>query len=441
MKKILILTASPLRDAPIDSLLASHLKKMDNEVWVKPCLREGRQAVLDLQPDVVVVPPIRNPYSRDFVETLKDWGCGVVSRHTEASCDWQDFKIMTDQEKMSILGGFPYIIDKEIVWGKDEQQILERRNMPFPVVSVGSLATDVYRDPELNTKYMTKEVLCEKHKLETSKRTILILSAWGFIDSSPDLGIDEQKAAIKDIEGRKIWLEMITSLNVKLKDKFNILVTLHPNIIPKFYADVLTPLGIPLDTNIHAVDLVKNCDIIVHAGSTTAFGAHILNKPAFQFGDQNQKMGWFGRSESPLSHISPYAKNIEQLISYIENCQFDKSNASEEALTGLETGRYGCMDGKATERAAEEINKINGKFKMKWPRAYRDYTQPMIWKSPEQFLKQAFCGVCGNRFGVLTPEFAKQFIDYIQKPNGVQFQVPLPIQCCPHCGTRIFINE
>ena len=97
--KVLILTASPQRDAIIDRQLMDELKKRGHEAWVRPCLREGRDSVLELKPDIVVVPPIRNPYSRDFVETCKGWGIGVITRHTEASCSWQDFNAMDAQDR------------------------------------------------------------------------------------------------------------------------------------------------------------------------------------------------------------------------------------------------------------------------------------------------------------------------------------------------------
>ena len=148
--RILILTASPQRDMIIDRQLKDELSKRGHEAFVKPCLREGRQAVLELRPDVVVVPPIRNPYSRDFVETCKGWNIGVVTRHTEASCSWQDFNEMDAESKhRNILGLFRYQLDAEIVWGQDEAEILQKRGCKFPVIPVGSLAVDAYFKMEI----------------------------------------------------------------------------------------------------------------------------------------------------------------------------------------------------------------------------------------------------------------------------------------------------
>ena len=54
--RILILTASPQRDAIIDRQLRDELSKRGHEVFIRPCLREGQESIPELQPDIVVVP-------------------------------------------------------------------------------------------------------------------------------------------------------------------------------------------------------------------------------------------------------------------------------------------------------------------------------------------------------------------------------------------------
>jgi hypothetical protein len=123
-KKVLILTASPVRDKYIDKLIAKELTALGCEVRIHPCLREGRDATLNFLPDVVVVPPIRNIYARDLAAQLKKWKCGVITRHTEPSCSWQDWQKMSDQQRGDILGRWPYMVDMELVWSQDEAEIL-----------------------------------------------------------------------------------------------------------------------------------------------------------------------------------------------------------------------------------------------------------------------------------------------------------------------------
>lgn len=435
MSKICILTASPIRDLPIDNLIADKLKEKGHEVFIRPCLREGRNSLLELQPDVIVVPPIRNPYARDFAEDCKRFGCAVVTRHTEASCDWQDFKSMNQQDKIGIVGAFRYDVDCEIVWGEDEAQILRQRGCKFPVISVGSFAADVYKTQKILDSCMTKEVLFQKHGLDLNKPLMVIFSAWGFIDASPDLHVDEQTMCSKDEQGRTIWLAMIKDVWTKYKDKYNILVTIHPNIDKIPYENFLKPLNIPLNADSHAVDLIKNCDLLIHGGSTAAMGAHFLNKPTLQYGDQNQKGGWFGRAETALSKIAPYAKTVDDLLAKIETVEFGKSNADEAMIKALETGRYGNMDGKATERAAEIIDKLTGKFKFVWPLAHRDYDQLLMFKQPERIVIEQGCGVCQSRFYRVNPQWIQQLV-VSMKITPEQLKMVQTQPCCPQCAAR-----
>jgi len=434
-RKILILSASPKRDLLIDNMLADKLRALGNEVEVKACLREGRQAVLAFQPDIVIVPPIRNPYARDLAETIKKFGARCITRHTEPSCDWDDFKKMNNQEKASILGPIPYVVDAEIVWGPDEAEILQRRGCQFPIYGVGSFSTDKYLT--LTEKdCISKEELQKLHKLDPAKKTITILSAWGFADSAPDLQIDEIKDASKDELGRAQWLKMIIDVYDTLKTEYNILVSLHPNVLLEPYEKALTPLGIPIDKDCRSIDLIMNSDIVIHAGSTSGIGAHFLNKVAFQYGDQNKKTGnWWDKSDSMISKVSPYCATTYDLINAIKNCVLGKSNASADTLLALERGRYGLMDGHATDRAAQIVhNMLPSKFNYFWPDGNKDYSQIGIIKSPAAIVDQARCGICNRDIFVVK----QSWVDMLQNAFKLPKFKIMGMMACPHCGSRIF---
>ena len=439
MSKILILSASPQRDSEIDKILSEKLTALGNEVWVKACLREGRDSVLDIKPDVVVMPPIRNPYSRDFVNQCKDFGCSVATRHTEPSIAWEDYKVITAAEKAMILGQYAYNAEVELVWSEDEAQILKGRGCQFPIIPVGAFVADVYKQDDFNNKFMGREAFCEKHKLDKDKKTILLSSAWGFIDSSPDLQIDGQREASADEKGREIWIDMAKQVHEKFKDMWNILVTLHPSVGIGQYKEELEPLGIEIDTDSTAVELLKNCDMLVHAGSTMGIEMHLLNKPAFQFGDVNNLVGanWWQRSDAAISRVSPHCDSIDKLIEALDKSP-DTSNANPDTIKELEEGRYGSLDGKASDRAAEEINKLEGSFKYCWPHSPHDYTQPLIKKSAEGLVTRATCGICKKPFVVLS-------VDGINKINeqfGITTKIPQKQDTlCAHCGARFFRQE
>jgi hypothetical protein len=438
-KKILILTASPERDSIIDRLISEDLTRRGFKVSIAPCLREGRPAVLKHKPDIVVIAPIRNTYSRDFVEVCKDWGIGVVTRHTEASCDWQDWKAINQAWKQEILGRYKYFVDAEIVWGEDEAQILRTRKCPFPVYSVGALALDIYFRKDLPKRFGTRLAFHKKLGLDPAKKTLLVGSPWGFADSAPDLQIPEIPHFNKDVEWRNTQLAMIKKAKDVLGDKWNILMRPHPGVLMPPYEEFAKQNKIPLDKDTEAAKVLYHSDALIHAGSTMAMEMHFLDKPAFQFGNVNQKhpKNWWLVKDTPMSQISPIFKTDDELIEAIKTCKI-KSNASKAALKRLETGRYGKMDGKATKRAADIIAKVPGKFKMRWPRARHDYDQVTVFKSPDSVLLKATCGICGNSFVAIQMPAIKRLAATIKLTEEQKFAVQAHNSFCPHCSAKFF---
>ena len=438
-KKILILSASPQRDSEIDKLLLEKLTALGNDVWVKPCLREGRDAVLEIKPDVVVMPPVRNVYSRDFVNQCKEFGCAVATRHTEPSIAWEDYKVIGNMEKASILGQYRYNVDVEIVWSEDEAQILGGRNCKFPIIPAGAFVADIYKQEDFENKFLSRGAFDEKHNLDKTKKTILLSSAWGFIDSSPDLQIDGQREVSADEKGHGIWIEMAKQVHAKFKDTHNILITLHPSIKTEAYKAELEPLGLGIDTESTAVELLKNCDVLVHAGSTMGVEMHILNKPAYQFGDVNNLTGanWWQRSDAAISRVSPHCDSVERLIESLQSFP-SSSNANPEVIKELEDGRYGSMDGKASERTAEVINKLEGEFKYCWPNSPHNYTQPLIKRSANEIVTAVHCGICKNPFAAISLDAVNEIItDY-----GIKGKIPRKQDTlCPWCGARFYRGE
>ena len=438
-KKILILTASPVRDVLIDNMIKEELERLGHKVWVCPCLREGRDAVLKYKPDIVVVPPIRNPYSRDFVEVCKSWGCGVISRHTEPSCDWADFKKGDERMKSEILGRWRYNIDKELVWGDDEVQILDRRKSGFPAISMGAIGLDVYFNKDLRKTLTDKDDFFTKYKLDPTKKTVLIASPWGFADSAPDLSIDEIVDAQKDMEGQGKHLAMIEQVSNSLKDKWNILVTTHPGVAQGPYVGITKKLGIPLDSESPMMKLVLHCDALIHAGSTAAVSAHILNIPSFQYGDVNSKVGtsWWGTPDSSISKVSPYYTDPQLLVDDILKSK-RISNANKKTIKSLEAGRYGKMDGKGYIRAAKEISEVEGKFQFAWPIPHNDYDQLNVFKNQEKATQEGHCGICKAKFYILNTQYMKELCAFVE---GKKEKLSMLNQTfCPNCAAR-FIKK
>jgi len=439
MKKILILTASPERDMIIDELIAEELRNRGFRVDIAACLRKGREAVLKCKPDVLVIAPIRNTYSRDFVEVCKDWGIGVVTRHTEASCDWQDWKRISKEWRAELLGRYAYNVDAEIVWGEDEAQILRTRRCPFPIYAVGAFALDIYFRKDLPKRFGTREKFNEERGLDNNKKTLLIGSPWGFADSAPDLQIPEIPHFNKDVEWRDIQLGMIKKARDTLGDNWNILMRPHPGVLMPPYEEFAKKHNIPLDKSTEAPRVLYHSDALIHAGSTMAMEMHCLDRPAFQFGNINQKhpKNWWLVEDTPMSQISPIFKDVDSLLSTIKNCRI-KSNADKKILERLEQGRYGRMDGKATSRAADIISKIKGKFKVAWPRACQDYDQISVFKDPRSVILTANCGICGFPFSSLKMDWLTKLATSIKLTDEQKVKIGAHNSFCPHCSAKYF---
>jgi hypothetical protein len=437
-RKILILTASPVRDKHIDNLIATKLRALGHEVEVSPCQRGGRERVLDFKPNIVLVPPIRNPNSRDFANDLKRFGCAVVVRHTEPSCSWQDWKKMSDQQKMEILGAFTYAADIELVWSNDEADILNRRKCSHKSVGVGAIGLDIYFDETLKKTFPTKGEFCKKYHFDAEKPTLLITSPWGFADSAPDLNIDDMSAANLEQEGFKAHVAMTREVVAALKDKWNILLSIHHGVDPRPYMELAQELKVPLDNTSPMLDMLPSCSAIIHAGSTAALSAHLLNVPAFQFGDVNAKGvgNWWGIGESAISRVSPRFEKAAHLIAAI---QPGGSNAKLETIKELEEGRYGTIDGKATERAVKYITQLGGKFRYCWPRGSQDYRQLTVQRDLVDFVQRATCGVCHESFWT----FKEEYVQMMAKTMNVDVERLRPKfgVACPFCAARFYKAE
>jgi DNA-directed RNA polymerase subunit RPC12/RpoP len=218
---------------------------------------------------------------------------------------------------------------------------------------------------------------------------------------------------------------MIRVLHKSLKGKWNFLITVHPGVVEEPYKKLAEELKAPLDSESPMIELLINCDALVHGGSIASLGAHFLDIPAFQFGDVNAKgsSGWWGMPDSDISKVSPYCKTPNALIRHLKKCPLH-TNANKETLASLEAGRYGKMDGLATKRAAALINKVPGKFTYCWPESVTNYSQPGVFRKLDDFGISRFCGVCKHPFIL--------FKDRMEKGGEI---------VCPWCATRIFVKN
>lgn len=433
MSKIMILSSSPQRDKLVDLLLAERLKALGNEVYLQSIPVGAQKAILEIQPNIIVAPPIRQRFAYDLMETAGKFGIGIVIRHIEPGCDTEDLEKMPEFWQKVLLLIRPVAVKLELFWSRTEPEFVKTHGIKTPVVAVGAFVADVYKDKKLSRKVCAKNELFSRHKLDLNKRLLLVSSPWGLIDQAPDNLDKTAELCWQDLEARNKWCAMITGLSRRLSDKWNILATLHPKLAREFYKKSLAE--IPIDTSSTATELLFHSDALVHAGSTMAIEMHWLNKPSYQFGDVNSldlpDGNWWQRRGCAISKVSPYCLDVDTLANAIENTT-EGSNANPEAVKVLEQGRYGLMDGRATERAAKLINRIDGEFKLYWPEPLLNYDQLFIFKNASRMLVQVKCMICDGIFCVVD----KKWLDEINKAYNTNIAFPKD-NACPHCASVI----
>lgn len=381
--KILILTQLPIRDTPVDKLIAKHLRKMGHTVWVEYLIRAlgtetpgGRKAVQLYKPELVVTPDIRGEYSRDLNEALRGMGLRTVLRRSEPGYSKDFRKTITDEFATAIRGRWAYTADLELVWN---EEFLEPLNNPV-AKAVGAFAFDVF--------FLKKK---KKHK----RKTVLCASAWDYADRTPEYSIPEvakgsplhKEHYWRCRNGRDLWIKEILKAVDKYPDWHFILKT-HPAEVPFEYMDTFGD-KVEIMYLPPSIEALATTDILIHAGSTMAAEAHLWDIPAFRLG---------GEDDHPLAGISPEINEID-----LDDVELGKSNADIGTLKYLEKTFFGTMDGKACLRAAEEINKIKPPHEVhipqRWPDSPNNYETPDTrrYLSWEMFpMDCVHCPACKN---------------------------------------------
>lgn len=444
MSKILILTSSPQRDKFIDDLLKEELERLGNEVYVRPLYSVGYSAedsVLELEPDVMVVPPIRNAYAFHLSDTVARWGVGVVVRHTEPSCDKKDLEFMSERWRLAVIYERPWGILFELMWGIEEARHVKRTltTLAKPI-SVGAFVADAYKNPEIIKSLQDKDAFCKKYGLDPSKKTVLVSSPWGLLDMESDAKGGTTDAMLSDREAQAAWLVMVKDLKAVIGEQWNILTTIHPGLVNlDDFNESLCKLDIPLDSKSPAIELLVNCDALIHSGSTMAVEMHWLDKPAFQFGDVNSLKlpdgNWRIHADSTISRVSPFFLDGKEIAKAVLSSE-PKSNASAKSIKELEEGRYGSMDGNATKRAAMLINIANGKFKRTWPVHSRSIGHPYTIRDYREISNLLQCSFCGSSFVAMK----REFLALISRTFRLSSPIVVPDKLeCPCCGYMIGI--
>jgi surface carbohydrate biosynthesis protein len=362
MKKILMLLHMPGRDSGFDSMLAHELKTRGHMVWLKQFLTLDRQSICIIKPDILYVPEIRNEYTRDICNLVRQWGAQVVIKLCEFTITEESIPFISEEYKNAIFGNINFNPSCDLVlgWGKKSVELV-RKYCPVSaekVVPCGGIAFDQYFTP----------IPPMERKPEKS---IMFATGFAYADRSPVYSVPEAKhgEAIhrqfveSDRTGRSEWIKMIRAFlaDERFKDWF-IYIKPHAGEKQQIYDTIFRERVAHVSPIMPAFAILETVDVLIHAGSTMGYEAHLRNKPAFNYFNNCQ--------DRIVAAISPNHNCTSDLFNAIETVELGKSNANPEIIKNMDDNYYGPVDGKAYIRAADAIELLppcNPNIPDAWP--------------------------------------------------------------------------
>lgn len=400
MKKIIVFTHNIVRDPITDDCLSVELKKQGHSVFRRAFLADDKNMVLCTKPDIIVLPEIRCEYTRDYAKQCRDWGIKVVVRPCEVGISEESLETISEDYKRAIFGNWDInnCIDLMLCWGpKMADMFAKYGNIEASkITTVGGLAFDQFFLPEFPEEIQP-----------SSKRRVLFATGFAYADRNAEYAVPEalpndplhRNMVAIDAKGRSEWFKVIKRFWAEHGNDWDISVKLHPGEKEEVYRTVLKDT-VSYCPNWPVVRALRHYDVVVHAGSTMAFEAHLLKKPAINLMNVCQDV--------IVSKISPNASSYEEMVDLLKKsvpsagCEL-KSNADQSIVDILKRDYYGTCDGKASERAANAISSMpdaETKIPDDWPKSDdMKYITDCILTCVEQWQ----CRGCGHNYHVRGP--------------------------------------
>jgi surface carbohydrate biosynthesis protein len=394
VKKILMFSHLPTRDDVVDTMLTQELKNMGHMVWKGSILVAARENILTLKPDVVILPEIRCRYTAAMVNNLTSWGVQTVIKRCEAGANWTMYNAMPECDRITLFGQYDYDATLELVWGDEFAKILKDKHGKQNVKTIGAIVFDPY--------FLPRPPIPKA----TDKKTMLWATGFVYADRHSDYCAPEvdmgdyrhNKWWRQCRDGRAKYIDAIKELQKEMGDEWYFFIRLKCGESPVEYQQrlgdtvILTP-GEPV------VASLMRTDLVIHAGSTMAYEAHMMDIPTLSYYGY-PVIGYEGKSSEYLPlHIAPKTQSLDQLKKMIKSVKLGKSNANLDIIKQLDKEYYGQVDGKAHKRAAEAINELppcNPQIPDQWPETPLG-TWPIghdVWPQAEQWV----CNACHKPF-------------------------------------------
>jgi surface carbohydrate biosynthesis protein len=361
--KIAICTQLEYRDRLIDEKIGELLRQKGHTVGIGNFVWYGREFILKAKPDVVVIPEVRCEHTIDFVEAVNDMNIVTVVRRTEPGYSRTDYEKADESHIPTVMGHWPYRVDLEIVWGKEFAEIVKECPLALNknIKAAGAFTLDYY---------------FPRPEKKSDGKTILFASAWDYATRDPEYCIPEMPvgdpshipAQKRCREGKDKWIAEIQRFTKKYPD-WRVILKTHPGEDSIEYQNIFGN-KVEVIHNEFAFRVLPKADVLIHAGSTMAVEAHLMDIPAFRFCNYIE--------DSLILDISPEIQEVN-----LSKVKFGKSNARKSVIKKLEKTFFGKIDGKACQRTAEYIDKLEPRetdIPKTWPPSKRDYTTYGVYK-------------------------------------------------------------
>ncbi|NDV20648.1 hypothetical protein GO013_14650 [Pseudodesulfovibrio sp. JC047] len=368
-KRILLFVVYKQRDLFIDLLLMAQLERLGHEVILRPLNITTCNSIVELRPDLIIWGARTTPIQRSLSHFAADRGIlqvvrreeGLIYRPTwdERSPEWKSLTLGTEDYS-------PYV-DLEIGFNEDFRRIISTEgHMPGERVrAVGAMTFDIYDQHSLNELFPDRKTVFDQLDLDLDKKLLIMASPWSYADRQAETAIPEAGSAAHKLlahsqkiideaqEGRAAWFAFMRHFCHDFSDEWNVLLKVHPGERIEAYDTFIADNHLPIKTicDGYMIEILRHCDMLLHAGSTTSVEAHLLGIPSIAYWVQEG-------SRHPLHQLTPIVNTYEDFLTFFSETPLHTSTMTEERLEFAQNTFWGTIDGHACERAAKAIDDL-----------------------------------------------------------------------------------
>lgn len=365
--RILILVPNVLRDLEGHALVAYHLR-MRHEHDVAFCtLAQLHEKMLDYAPDVLVLDQIEN--RMPLVRHAKQLGMKVVLMPTVG---FVQEGLATEARRAGVLERGEEVLDSCFTWGGHARNLLleQTRMKEGQVRVVGAPRFDAYSQPFLSLSE-SRASLLQGAGIGNPNAPLIVWCTSTYFMRTRDLKAMVGGAVARGVPEAEIrgqledegtayrdLAHVVTTLAARHRE-WNFLIKLHPSELPGPYRKLAQN-----ESNIHLIsdarirDVLYHCDVLLTHCSTSATEAWMLGKPVLEV-----MLGYYHvpspREYLEGSHVVTELAEIERLLGqYLGERSVRVPVDQQRARDAFLATVYHRIDGKSSERCAEEIDRL-----------------------------------------------------------------------------------